>query len=258
MDIFKEIVAMKSARIPAILTTVVEVSGSAPGKPGAKMIVRADGSILGTIGGGAIEKRITEEALTMMQRRETRLLKYELEALGMVCGGGMSVFLEPLVQAHPLIIFGAGHIGSALSNMCKMLGFITTVVDNRPEFASKEKLPWADSVIADDYQKALQDLSFSDTTYVVILTHRHVHDFEILDYCIKQPFSYLGMIGSRKKVANAFEQLKEKGVDEETIKRIHAPIGINIGAESPEEIAVAIAAQLVAVRSGSKIPSIEI
>jgi len=255
MDIFQEIVALKSEGIAAVLTTVVEVVGSAPGKPGARMIVKKDGSTLGTIGGGAIEKRITEEALTMMQGRGTRLLTYELKDIGMVCGGGMSVFLEPLVDAHPLIIFGAGHIGSALSTITAMLGFTTTVVDNRPEFANGEKLPWADRVIADDYQKALHDLSFSDTTFVVILTHRHAHDFEILEYCIKQPFSYLGMIGSRKKVDRAFEQLREKGVDEETIKRIHAPIGMNIGAESPQELAVAIAAQLVRVRSGFAITS---
>lgn len=250
MDIFKEIVALKSEGVAAVLTTVVAVVGSAPGKPGARMIVKADGSTIGTIGGGAIEKRITEEALTMMQGRGTRLLTYELKDIGMVCGGGMSVFLEPLVDAHPLVIFGAGHIGSALSKITAMLGFTTTVVDNRTEFANGEKLPWADRVIADDYQKALRELSFSDTTFVVILTHRHAHDFEILEYCIKQPFSYLGMIGSRKKVDKAFEQLREKGVDAETIKRIHAPIGMNIGAESPQELAVAIAAQLVTVRSG--------
>ena len=255
MDIFKEIAALKSESIPAVLTTVVEVVGSAPGKPGARMIVKTDGSTVGTIGGGAIEKRITEEALTMMQGRGTRLITYELKDIGMVCGGGMSVFLEPLIDAHPLIIFGAGHIGFALSKITKMLGFTTAVVDNRPEFANEEKLPWADRVIADDYQKVLHDLSFSDTTYVVILTHRHTHDFEILEHCIRQPFSYLGMIGSRKKVDKAFEQLREKGVDEETIKRIHAPIGMNIGAESPQELAVAIAAQLVAVRSGFAITS---
>jgi len=250
MDIFKEILALTSERIPAVLTTVVEVVDSAPGKPGARMIVKSDGSTVGTIGGGAIEKRITEEALTMMQGRGTRLLKYELKELGMVCGGGMSVFLEPLVVTYPLIIFGAGHIGSALSKITTMLGFTTAVVDNRPEFASEEKLPWADRVIADDYHKALEDLSFSPTTSVVILTHRHTHDFEILEYCIRQPHSYLGMIGSRKKVATAFQQLREKGADEKDIERIHAPIGIDIGAESPEEIAVAIAAQLIAVRSG--------
>jgi xanthine dehydrogenase accessory factor len=156
------------------------------------------------------------------------------------------------------MIFGAGHIGNALSKIGKMLGFTTIVVDNRPEFANKERLPLADRVIADDYQKALQNLSFSNSTYIVILTHRHAHDFKILDYCAKQTFYYLGMIGSRKKVAKAFKQLKEKGFEKETLKRIHAPIGIEIGAEKPEEIAVSIAAELVAIRSGTKIPSLKL
>jgi len=255
MDIFEEIVAVKNAGTPAVLATVVEALGSAPGKPGARMLIKSEGSTVGTIGGGAIEKKITDEAMALMHGSESKLLRYNLEELGMSCGGDMSVFLEPLKTSPDLIIFGAGHIGTALSKICKMLGFTTIVVDNRSEFANKERLPWADRVIADEYQEALQDLSFSDTTYLVILTHLHAHDFEILDHCAKQRFRYLGMIGSRKKVEKAFQQLREKGIDEETSKRIHAPIGINIGAETPEEIAVAIAAELVAVRNGTEIES---
>ena len=258
MDIFEEIVAIKNAGTPAVLATVIESLGSSPGKPGARMLIKADGSIAGTIGGGAIEKKIIEEAINLMKGTESKFLHYKLEELGMSCGGDMSVFLEPLEHAPELIIFGAGHIGTALSDIGKMLGFTTTVVDNRPEFANKERLPLADRVIANDYQKALQNLSFSDSTYIVILTHRHAHDFEILDYCAKQAFYYLGMIGSRKKVTKVFQQLKEKGTDEDTIKRIHAPIGIEIGAEKPEEIAVSIAAELVAIRSGTEIPSLKL
>ena len=254
MDIFEEIAVVKKAGGRAVLATVIESMGSAPGKPGARMIVKADGLTVGTIGGGAVEKKITEEALELAKGRETKLINYKLEDLGMACGGGMSIFLEPLASAPDLIIFGAGHIGSALSKVGSLLGFTTTVVDSRQEFANRERLPWADSVIAEDYQNALEQLSFTDTSYVVILTHRHANDFEILEHCIKQQCFYLGMIGSRKKVATAFQQLREKGIDEESIKRIHAPIGITIGAETPEEIAVAIAAQLVAVRSGTETP----
>jgi len=256
MDIFEEIVAVKNAGTPAALATVIESLGSAPGKSCARMLIKADGSTVGTIGGGAIEKKITDEAMILMHGSESKLLRYNLEELGMSCGGAMSVFLEPLKIAPDLIIFGAGHISTELSKIAKMLGFTTTVVDNRPEFANKERLPWADRIIANDYHKALQELIFSDTTYLVILTHRHAHDFEILEYCVKQSFLYLGMIGSRKKVAKAFQQLREKDIDEETFKRIHAPIGIDIGAETPEEIAVAIAAELVAVRSGTEIDSL--
>jgi xanthine dehydrogenase accessory factor len=252
MDIFEEITLVKKSGIRAVLSTVIESMGSAPGKPGARMIVKADGSTVGTIGGGAVEKKITEEALGTIQREETKVIHYKLEDLGMACGGGMSIFLEPLISAPDLIIFGAGHIGSALSRIGSLLGFTTTVVDSREEFANSERLPWADRVVAGGYQKALEQLSFTDSSYLVILTHRHANDFEILEYCVKKPFYYLGMIGSRKKVATAFEKLREKGIGEESINRIHAPIGIAIGAETPEEIAVAIAAQLITVRSGTE------
>lgn len=258
MDIFEEIIAIKNKGIPAVLATVVEALGSAPGKPCARMLIKADGSMVGTIGGGAIEKKITDEAMVLMHGGESKLLRYKLEELGMACGGAMSVFLESLKPAPDLIIFGAGHIGSALSKIGKMLGFTIIVVDNRLEFANQERLPWADRVIAHDYPQALEELIFSDTTYLVILTHRHLHDFEILDYCVQQPFGYLGMIGSRKKVAKAFQQLGEKGIGEATSKRIHAPIGIDIGANTPEEIAIAIAAELVAVRSGTEISGLKL
>jgi xanthine dehydrogenase accessory factor len=250
MDIFEEITMVKKSGMRAMLATVVESMGSAPGKPGARMIIKADGATVGTIGGGAVEKKITEEALECIQETEAKVIHYELEDLGMACGGGMSIFLEPLISAPDLIIFGAGHIGSALSRIGSMVGFTTTVVDSRDEFANRERLPWTDNLVAEDYPKAIQELSFTETSYLVILTHRHANDFEILEYCIEKPFYYLGMIGSRKKVATAFQQLRAKGIGEESIKRVHAPIGISIGAETPEEIAVAIAAQLIAVRSG--------
>jgi xanthine dehydrogenase accessory factor len=254
MDIFEEITVLKKSGVRAMLTTVIESMGSAPGKPGARMIVKADGSTVGTIGGGAVEKKITEEALKCIEGGETKVIQYKLEDLGMACGGGMSIFLEPLISAPDLIVFGAGHIGSALSKIGSLLGFTTTVVDSRQEFANRDRLPWVDRVVAEEYQKALQHLSFTDNSYLVILTHRHANDFEILEFCIKKPVNYLGMIGSRKKVATAFQQLREKGISEESIKRVYAPIGISIGAQTPEEIAVAIAAQLIAVRSGTVIP----
>jgi len=257
MDIFEEIIAIKGAHVSAVLATVVEALGSAPGKPSARMLIKADGTTVGTIGGGAIEKKITEEATELLGSNESKLVRYRLEDLGMSCGGAMSVFLEPLNPAPELIIFGAGHIGSALSKIGKMLGFAVIVVDNRSEFASKERLPWADKVIASDYQQAIQELSFSPTTYLIILTHKHAHDFEILAHCVQKPFYYLGMIGSRKKVEKAFQQLKESGISEKALTQIHAPIGIDIGAETPEEIAVSIAAELVAVRSGTKIASLQ-
>lgn len=253
MDIFEEIVAVKNTGMQAVLATVIEAVGSAPRKLSAKMLIKADGSIVGTVGGGAIEKKVIDEAMALMHGGEPKILRYDLAELGMTCGGSMGVFLEPLGNTSDLIVFGAGHIGSVLSKMCKMLEFNVTVLDNRPEFANKERLPWANKIISNDYHKVLQELVFSDNTYLVIVTHQHTHDVEILDHCSRQHFRYLGMIGSRKKISKAFQQLRDKGIDEETLKLIHTPIGINIGANTPAEIAVAIAAELVAVRSGTEI-----
>ena len=257
MDIFEEIVAAKKSNVPVVLATVIESLGSAPREEGARMLVKKDGSIVGTIGGGAIEKKIIDEALMLMNAPAPKLVRYELKDIGMACGGGMSVFLEPLRQPPQLIIFGAGHIGSALSQIGKLLDFTVTVVDNRPEFASPERLPFAATVIAEDYQKALDSLTFSDTTYAVILTHKHAHDFEILEQLIHKQFRYLGMIGSRTKVAKAFQQLRDKGIGENIIQQIHSPVGISIGANTPAEIAISIAAELVAVRSGIKISNVQ-
>ena len=135
MDIFEEIVEAKKSNIPIVLATVVESLGSAPREEGAHMLIKSDGTIIGTIGGGAIEKRIIDEAMILMNAPSPKLVHYDLNDIGMVCGGGMSVFLEPLRQLPKLIIFGAGHIGSVLSRIGKMLDFSVTVVDNRPEFA---------------------------------------------------------------------------------------------------------------------------
>ncbi len=253
MDIFEEIVAAKKANVPIVMATVIESLGSAPREEGARMLIKADGSIVGTIGGGAIEKKIIDEALTLMNAASPQFVKYELKDIGMACGGCMSVFLEPLRQQPQLIIFGAGHIGSVLSQIGKMLDFTVTVVDNRPEFAKKELLTWADTVIAEDYKQAIARLTYSDRTYMVILTHKHVHDFEVLEQLIHKPFCYLGMIGSKTKVAKAFQQLRDKGVSESIIKKIHSPVGISIGANTPAEIAISIAAELVAVSSGADV-----
>ena len=256
MDIFEEIVAAKKAGTPVVLATVIESLGSAPREEGARMLIRADGSIAGTIGGGAIEKKIVDEALQLMSASSPKFVRYELKDIGMTCGGGMSVFLEPLLPAAQLIIFGAGHIGNVLSRIGKMLDFNVTVVDNRPEFADRALLPWADIVIAEDYQKAIDALTLTDNTCLVILTHKHGHDFEVLEQVLHKPFRYLGMIGSRTKVARAFQQLRDKGVDETIIHKIHSPIGIDIGASTPAEIAISIAAELVAVRSGKDVSNL--
>jgi xanthine dehydrogenase accessory factor len=254
MNIFDKIIEVKNSNKPAMLATVVEVTGSGPGNPGDRILIQKDGMLFGTIGGGAIEKKIIDEAQSLFDKSETSLHKYCLEDIGMACGGSMTIFLEHLMRTPSLVIFGAGHIGSHLCQLGKLLGFTVTIVDNRPEFACKEKLPWADKIIAEDYKRSFDELELSENTYAVILTHRHIHDYEILFHCAGNPFRYLGMIGSKSKVAKAFQQLRDFGISETVIEQIHSPIGLNIGANTPTEISMSIAAELVAIRSGTQVP----
>ncbi len=249
MDIFEEIIEARKNNQPLVMATVIESLGSAPRGEGARMLVRPDGSISGTIGGGAVEQKIIEEALTLFAGGKARQFTYELKDIGMQCGGGMSVFLEPLVPAPQLIIFGAGHIGACLAEMGKMLEFKICAVDNRPEFANAERLPWADVIFADDYLTAIDKITFNERTYVIILTHKHAFDYEVLEKCLPEQWCYMGMIGSKVKVAKIFDKLKDNGMTEDIIKKIHAPVGMRIGATTPAEIAIAILAEIVQVRS---------
>jgi xanthine dehydrogenase accessory factor len=251
MDIFEEIVAARKGNQPVVLATVIESRGSAPREEGARMLVRADGTIAGTVGGGAIEKLVVDEALKLMAGGTARLISHELKDIGMTCGGGMSVFIEPLVPAPQLVIFGAGHIGVCIAQIGKMLEFNVTVVDNRPEFASAKRVPWADTVITGDYTTAIEKVAFNDRTYAVILTHKHTHDFEVLAMCLNKKNRYLGMIGSKAKVAKVLQQLRDNGVAEEIIAQIHSPVGIKIGANTPAEIAISILAEIIQVRSSA-------
>ena len=249
MDVFEYIVEAKKKNQPLVMATVVESLGSAPREAGARMIVKKDGSTIGTVGGGPIEKIVTEEALKMMGSSSPKTIKHTLKDIGMACGGGMTLFLEPLNPVPQLFVFGAGHIGTVLSQIAKLMDFLVTVIDNRPEYADAEKLSWADAVIASDYIPAIEELNFTSSTYVVILTHKHAHDFEILEKCINQPHAYVGMIGSKKKVKTCLQGLREKGVTEKAIESIYSPVGIHIAANTPAEIAVSIAAELVNIRN---------
>lgn len=253
MDVFEEIVAARKGGQPVVLATVVESRGSAPRGEGARMLVRPDGSIVGTIGGGAFERKIIEDALSFMRGGAARLYSYELKDIGMDCGGGMSVFLEPLSPAPQLVIFGAGHIGACVAQIGKMLDFTVTVVDNRPEFANTDRLPWADNIISLEYGQAVESVVYTDDSYLVILTHKHAHDYEVLEKCLGKKHRYLGMIGSKAKVEKIFQQLRGKGIPDMVIQKIHSPIGLKIGGDTPAEIAISILAEIVQERNAATV-----
>jgi xanthine dehydrogenase accessory factor len=237
------------------LATVVSVEGSAPGKPGFKMLVHADGSTYGTVGGGEAEMLVIKAA-TSGELKGSRMMRFELkgqpgqkDGTHMICGGAMDVFLEPLGKGARLFILGGGHCGQALSQMASQCGFAVTVIDDRQEWASRDKHP-SGNVICAPYSEADKQIAFGPEAYIVIMTHGHDHDQQLLRICLKKEYRYLGLIASKKKVNLFFEGLMKEGVAREKLAGIYSPIGFDIGSDTPAEIAVSILAQLLAVRSG--------
>jgi xanthine dehydrogenase accessory factor len=236
----------------AVLALVVAAKGSAPREAGARMVVFKDGRTFGTVGGGAIEKRVIEEALAMESDGPPRLFSFDLNKdLDMQCGGQVSVFLESVRGLRRLLIFGGGHIGLALAKLAPLLGMHPVVADERPDFCSAERFPGAD-LLPVLPEEAVQRLKPGPRDHAVIVTHRHARDLDCLRLLVGRPLSYLGMIGSRSKVAATLEKLRSEGVAEERLSRVHAPIGLNLGGRTPGEIAVSIAAEIIAENHGSR------
>lgn len=255
MDIFDEIVKLRSEGKRGALATIVNVRGSIPSVMAAKMLVREDGSIAGTVGGGCVESDVRKGAMEVMRDGKPRTFRFNLDQqpddeTGVICGGSLEVFVEPLVPAPRLYIFGAGHVGHAVHKIATIAGFETVVADDREQFANRERFPDAKEVLAGDMDEITSRVSPSDSSYIVIVTRGHQHDLRVLRWAMETPAFYIGMIGSGRKVLTMFQQLEAEGVAPERLKRVFAPIGLDIQAVSPEEIAVAIVAELIAVRRG--------
>lgn len=240
-----------------VLVTVVEARGSTPREAGAKMLIFQDGRTFGTVGGGAIEKRVMEGAHKLFKEGGTRLIHCKLkEDLNMKCGGEVSVYLEKISGARRLVIFGGGHIGQALYTLSPLLGMTPVIVDERPEFCNPTRFPRAE-LLPLPPKDAVGRLNLDSRDHVVIVTHRHENDLESLRLVVGLPVGYLGMIGSRKKVAGTIETLRSEGTADEHLRRVRAPIGLNLGGRTPGEIAVAIAAEIIALSRGRKRDELE-
>jgi xanthine dehydrogenase accessory factor len=252
-DIYEAIAGLRRRGEQAVLATVVRATGSVPRKAGAKMLVTADGRIVGTVGGGWVEHQAYEAALKLIGGDEPQLAHFELtnedaSKAGMLCGGTMDVYLEPIKPVSSLLIFGGGHISFSLARLAKMLAYRVTVIDDRPEYANAERFPDADETIAEDFTSAIRRLTVNSSSYIVIVTRGHQSDGMVLEWAARTPAAYVGMIGSKRKVQTIFAHLKSQGITQEQLARIHAPIGLSIGAETPEEIAVSIMAEIIQVR----------
>ena len=253
MDIYEQIVELRRSGRRGAVATIVNVRGSIPSFRTAKMLVRDDGSIVGTIGGGCVEADVWQAAREVMESEKPRTLTFDLNQdpkydTGLVCGGTLEVFVEPILPPALLYIFGAGHVASSLCRAAASAGFDVTVTDDRSSYATKERFPAAREVHALDFEEALHKLDPNEASYIVIVTRGHRDDMRILRWAVQTRARYVGMIGSKRKVIGIFKSLRDEGVPAHLFDRVHAPIGLDIGAVTPEEIAVAITAELIAVR----------
>ena len=250
-EILKEALERVGKGETIALVTIVETKGSTPREVGAKMVTGKDGLIAGTIGGGITEAKVIEEVKQALKEGKGKLITYHLTkeqaALneGAICGGEMKIFIDILQPKEEVLIFGAGHIAVCVSKLAKTVGFKVIVIDDRKEFANQDRFPEADEIIAEEIEEALTHLNITPSTYIIILTRGHLKDEEVLGSVIRSNAAYIGMIGSRKKNATVFQHLKEQGISQDELAKVHAPIGIDIKAQTPEEIAVSIMAEIV-------------
>jgi xanthine dehydrogenase accessory factor len=240
---------------PAALVTIVSTLGSTPQRVGAKMLVFADGRTVGTIGGGCYENDAFWKAREAISHRQPQLVRYELsddfaQETGLICGGQMEVYIEPIEPSPELYVIGAGHVGFHLAKLAGEVGFNVHVVDDREKFANRERFPDATEVVAEDIPSWLTRTGLPAHAYVVIVTRGHTNDLDALRALAPRDLRYLGLIGSRAKVARIYDALTDEGVPAERLGKVHAPIGLDIGAVTPQEIAVSILAELIAVKHG--------
>jgi xanthine dehydrogenase accessory factor len=253
MDIYEEIVSLRQQGRRGAVATIVNVRGSIPSFETAKMLVRDDGSIAGTIGGGCVEAEVWQAAREVMESENPRSLTFNLNEnpkydTGLVCGGTLDIFIEPILPPALLYIFGAGHVSINLYEVARKAGFDVTIIDDRNAYASRERFPHAREVIAEDFDAAMARITPNESSYIVIVTRGHRDDMRVLRWAVQTPARYVGMIGSKRKTITIFRELTREGLAEALFQKVHAPVGLDIGAITPEEIAVAITAELIAVR----------
>jgi xanthine dehydrogenase accessory factor len=253
-SIYQLLSELEQNRQPAALCTVVMTSGSTPRHSTSKMLVYPDGHIQGTVGGGELENRVRQEALDSLKDGKSRLLEYEMAnpARGDVgvCGGQVEVFVEPILPPAMVVVVGGGHVGKAVAHLAKWLGFRVAISDDRPEFCTPEANPDADEFYPVPLAELPQYLTINPQTYLILTTRGVTVDVPGLPALLDTPAGYIGVIGSRRRWATTVGQLKEKGITVEQLDRIHSPMGLGIGAETPEEIAISILAEVLMLRAG--------
>lgn len=253
MEIYEEIVKLQRAGRRGAVATIVSARGSIPSFKSAKMLVRDDGSFAGTIGGGCVEAEVWQAAREVISTEKPRTLKFDLNEdpkydTGLVCGGTLEIFVEPVLPTPLLYLFGAGHVSLEVYKAARNAGFDVIVADDRDMYANSERFPDARQIVSEDFDTALKELNPSESSYIVIATRGHRDDMRVLRWAVQTSARYIGMIGSKRKAITVYRELVKEGLEPELFDRVHSPVGLNIGAITPEEIAVSVVAELIAIR----------
>jgi xanthine dehydrogenase accessory factor len=253
MDVFEEIVRLRKEGRKGALATIVEVQGSIPSHESSKILIRDDGSIVGTVGGGCVEAEVWSAAQDVMREEKARRLHFNLNAspeydTGLICGGSLDIFIEPILASPTAFILGGGHVGLHVAKVARLAGFDVVVADDREAFSNRERFPEATATHAGRWEDLLPKLNVNEHSYLVLVTRGHKGDLDCLRWAVTTRARYIGMIGSKRKFVEICKVLEGEGVAAESIERVHSPIGLNIGALTPEEIAVSIVAEMIAVR----------
>ncbi|MCB9831382.1 MAG: XdhC family protein [Planctomycetes bacterium] len=252
-DIYREIVRLRQEGVAAALATIVDRKGSTPGKLAQKMIVRADGDIVGTIGGGCVEADVIRAARHVIDTGIASKLRFtlsgeEAERSGLACGGVLEIMIENLNDPR-LVVVGCGHVGERIANLAAACGFMVTVVDDRPDFAARERFPEVDEVLVAPLDRLDPVIVVRPNTFLISVTRGHDHDYEVLRWALERPFRFIGVIGSRSKALQFRKRLAaESGRSEAAVGEFQCPVGLPIGADTPDEIAVSVVAELVKLR----------
>ncbi len=253
-QIFEALVRLKEENRVAALCTVIHSEGSTPRHVGSKMLVYEDGRFIGSIGGGDLEHRVLDEAWMAIVEGKPRRLRYNMvdprRGDPGVCGGSVEIFVEPILPPPLLIVVGGGHVGKAVAHLAKWLGFHVAVSDDRPEFCNPEAVPDADAFYPCRLSELPQRVKIHSQTYIVLTTRGTSIDVEGLPALLETPAAYIGVIGSRRRWLTTARALREKGISEEQLRRVRSPMGLEIQAETPEEIAVSILAEIIMLRRG--------
>jgi xanthine dehydrogenase accessory factor len=260
MDIFAEIARLRREGRKAALATIIQVQGSIPSYESSKILVRDDGSIVGTVGGGCVEAEVWSAAQDVMREEKPRRLHFNLNASpeydnGLICGGSLDIFVEPILATPTVYLFGGGHVSLYVAKIASTAGFDVVVSDDREAFASRERFPNALETHAAPWEEIFPKIHVNDHSYLVIVTRGHKGDLDCLRWAVTTQARYIGMIGSKRKFIEISKVLEGEGVPPERLERVHSPVGLDIGALTPEEIAVSIVAEMIAVRRNA-VPSV--